>query len=94
MAIPQTLTDKIAAFKTNGDIIRYPWEIFGKDSWLAIFDGLNFRPESYDKSIDKFSTELLSNELTKMRNNITNNVNNSQTHSDFLKQYCGFKELI
>ncbi len=94
LAIPQTLTDKIAAFKTKGDIIKYPWEIFGKDSWLAIFDGLNFRPESYNKSIDKFSAELLSNELTKMRNSIKNTVNNSQTHSDFLNQHCGFKERI
>ena len=94
LAVPQTLADKIAAFKTKGDIIKYPWEIFGKDSWLAIFDGLNFRPEFYDKSIDKFSTELLSNELTKMRNSIKNKVNNSQTHSDFLNQHCGFKEHI
>ncbi|NQZ22800.1 MAG: tryptophan 7-halogenase [Colwellia sp.] len=92
LAIPQTLTDKIAAFKSKGDIIRYPWEIFGKDSWLAIFDGLDFKADAYDKSIDKFSIELLSNELKKMRNGIKTNAENTQTHSDFLKQYCGFKE--
>ena len=92
LAIPQTLNDKIAAFKTKGDIIKYHWEIFGKDSWLAIFDGLNFSPDSYDKSIDKFSIELLSNELTKMRNGIKHEVKNTQTHPEFLRQYCGFKE--
>jgi len=92
LAIPQTLTDKIAAFKNKGDIIRYPWEMFGKDSWLAIFDGLNYNAESYDKSIDKFSLDLLSSELEKMRNGIKNHVDNSQTHRDFLAQHCGFKE--
>lgn len=92
LTIPQTLTDKMAAFKANGEMIRYPWEIFGKDSWLAIFDGFDFRPESYDTSIDKFSTELLSTELTKMRVDINNSVNNAPSHTDFLKQYCGFKQ--
>mgnify|MGYP000179083890 CR=1 FL=1 len=91
LAIPQTLADKMAAFKANGEIIRYPWEIFGKDSWLAIFNGLGFTPESYDKSIDKFSIELLSAELTKMRMGIESTVDNAQTHADYLKQYCGFK---
>jgi tryptophan halogenase len=91
LAIPQTLTDKMAAFKSKGEMIRYPWEIFGKDSWLAIFDGLNFMPDSYDKSIDKFSNQLLSDELSKMRSGIKNTVHNAQTHADFLKQYCGFK---
>lgn len=91
LAIPQHLADKISAFKATGKVKRYPWEIFGKDSWLAIFYGLNLTPESYDKSIDKFSTELLSTELSKMRQHINNNVDNAQTHSDYLKQYCGFK---
>jgi len=92
LAIPPSLSDKISAFKSKGEIIRYPWEIFGKDSWLAIFDGLNFKAESYDKSIDKFSVELLSNELSKMRQGIEIKASNAQLHSDFLKQYCGFKE--
>jgi tryptophan halogenase len=92
LAIPQSLNDKISAFKAKGEIIRYPWEIFGKDSWLAIFDGLNFKAESYDNSIDKFSIEMLSNELNKMRKGIEINANNAQLHSDFLKQHCGFKE--
>ena len=92
LAIPQTLTDKIAAFKNKGDIIKYPWEIFGKDSWLAIFDGLKFSPEYYDNSVDNFSIELLSHELKKMRSGIRNKVENTQSHPDFLRQYCGFKE--
>jgi tryptophan halogenase len=91
MEIPEKLSEKITAFKTKGEIIRYPWEIFGKDSWLAIFYGLNCTPDSYDKSVDKFSAELLSTELTKMRKNIKHSVDSSPSHVNFLKTYCGFK---
>ena len=90
LAIPQTLADKMSAFKTKGDVIQYPWEIFGKDSWLAIFDGLNFNTDYYDKSIDKFSIDVLSTELTKMRTGIHNTSLSAPTHSDFLKKCCGF----
>ena len=91
LAIPQTLTDKINAFKTNGEQLRLPWEIFGNDSWLAIYNGLNYTPSSYDRRIDKYSNEFLSEQLTQMRNGIENTVNNAQTHADFLRQNCGFK---
>ncbi|WP_340678828.1 tryptophan halogenase family protein [Paraglaciecola sp.] len=88
---PQTLTDKMNAFKHNGENIRLPWEIFGNDSWLAIYDGLNYSPSSYDSSIDKFSNTFLNEQLTQMRQGIKNKVDNSQSHADFLRQYCGFK---
>ena len=91
LAIPQSLTEKIKAFKTRGEVLRYPWEIFGKDSWLAIFDGLNCRPNTYDNTIDKFSCELLTKELDKMRAGIKATVDNAPNHNDFLTEYGGFK---
>jgi len=91
LEIPQTLVDKMNAFKTNGKQLRLPWEIFGNDSWLAIYDGLNYTPSSYDSSIDKYSNEFLSKQLTQMRNGIENTVSKAHTHTHFLRQYCGFK---
>jgi len=91
LAIPQSLSDKMVAFKADGTLQRLPWEIFGNDSWLAIYDGLNYAPASYDNSIDKFSTTFLTEQLTLMRAGIKTNVENSQTHADFLEQYCGYR---
>ncbi len=91
LAIPQTLADKLNAFKANGELTRLPWEIFGNDSWLAIYNGLGYFPQSYDSSIDRFSNEFLSEQLTKMRDGIKHTVDKAQTHADFLRQYCGFK---
>lgn len=90
LAIPKKLEEKIIAFKTRGEILGYPWEIFGKDSWLSIFDGLNFWPNSYDSRIDRFSCPLLSQELTKMRTGIKVTVDNAQSHTDFLKNLSSY----
>lgn len=91
LPVPHTLTEKMVAFKNTGEVIRYPWEIFGKDSWLAIFDGLNFRPDTYNKSIDTFSNQLLSDELTKMRMAINHQVTQAPSHADFLRKAVNFK---
>ena len=85
LEIPQSLSDKMQAFKTNGMLITYPWEIFGNDSWLALYDGLNFHPNTYDVSIDKFSPEFLTEQLTKMRHGINTSVKASPSHVDFLQ---------
>ena len=85
LEIPQSLSDKMQAFKTNGMLITYPWEIFGNDSWLALYDGLNFHPNTYDVSIDKFSPEFLTEQLTKMRHGIKASVKASPSHVDFLQ---------
>ncbi len=89
--IPDTLKEKMAAFKKDGSLNKLPWEIFGNDSWLAMYDGFEYRPELYNSSIDKFSNEFLSEQLQVMREGIKNSVDNAQSHGDFLRQYCGFK---
>lgn len=91
LAIPSQLADKMKTFKETGQLIRYPWEIFGKDSWLAIFDGLNYMPDKYDTRVDKFSADFLSKQLTKMSSGIKEKVSTAPSHASFLKQYCGYK---
>jgi len=91
LAVPSELADKITAFKETGQLIRYPWEIFGKDSWLAIFDGLNCMPAKYDTRVDKFSADFLAEQLAKMSQGIKVSVEAAPTHVNFLTQHCGYK---
>jgi len=91
LEVPKTLSDKINAFKNNGELVRLPWEIFGNDSWLAIYDGLNFNPKSFDPRVDKFSNMFLKEQLNLMQTGIKLTVDNCQTHAQFLKQHCGYK---
>jgi tryptophan halogenase len=91
MPIPESLTIKMQKFKQQGEIIRYPWEIFGKDSWLAIFDGFNYQAEKYDSRADAMDSNYLQTHLDKMHDMVKKQVKKSPNHADFLTQYCGFK---
>ncbi|MDG1750826.1 MAG: tryptophan 7-halogenase [Thalassotalea sp.] len=90
MSLPETLAQKVEAYKTRGDILQYPWEIFGKDSWLAIFDGFNIYPENYDKRADAMELEYLRKNLNYMKERVKNSVDVAPTHGEFLKKHCHF----
>lgn len=92
LAVPDTLANKMAAYKKDGTLTRLPWEIFGNDSWLAIYDGLGYMPESYDPSIDKFEVGFLNDRLAEMKHFIKTTVDSAQTHADYLRQHCGFEQ--
>jgi len=92
LAIPDSLSEKMLAFKREGKLTRLPWEIFGNDSWLAIYNGLNYMPDSYDQSIDKFDVQFLSERLIEMRSFIHSTVRAAPTHSEFLKQNCSYNQ--
>jgi len=91
MTLPTELNEKMREFKEHGKIIRYPWEIFGADSWLAIFNGMNYLPNSYDKRVDNMELSYLHDNLAYMKNRVQQAVNSIPSHSDFLKHHCGFK---
>ena len=88
MTMPEKLAKKLEAYKTRGDILQYPWEIFGKDSWLAILDGFNIYPESYDKRADAMELGYLRKNLNYMKERVNSSVMAAPTHGEFLKKYC------
>ncbi len=90
MPLPEKLGEKLAAYKKDGTIIQYPWEIFGKDSWLAIFDGFHIYPQSYDKRADNMEMNYLKDNLAYMRNRVNSSLDAAPTHEEFLQQYCQF----
>ncbi|MBU2893307.1 tryptophan 7-halogenase [Colwellia sp. D2M02] len=91
MEIPEKLAEKMQQFKETGNIIRYPWEIFGADSWLAVFNGLNYLPTNYDARADKMDNDYLQLHLEKMKKIIKQQVDNAPTHTQFLVKYCGYQ---
>ena len=88
MNIPDTLTQKINAYQENGELLHFPWEIFHPDSWLAIYSGFNFYPETYDKNVDRMNSEYLQQSLTAMRKSIVNAVSGVPMHQDFINEFC------
>ena len=55
MTIPDTLTDKIALFKSNGRIIPDLYDLFAQSSWLQVMLGQGLFPQSHHPLADQMS---------------------------------------
>ncbi|GGD52756.1 tryptophan halogenase family protein [Lacimicrobium alkaliphilum] len=84
--LPDTLTHRMQLFRANGLLPRQRHEIFQPNSWLALFDGCHYYPEQYDPSIERFPVHHIRQGLTRMRESISQAVERSPTHSDFLRR--------
>lgn len=90
MSVPDSLQQKMQAFKAIGSLERQPWEIFGPDSWLAIYAGFDYLPESYAAQVDNMPNDYLLTNLANMRNSISQMVAPVPSHVDFLTRFCGY----
>ena len=84
MAVPETLQKKITAFTEMGDLLRYPIEIFGPPSWLAIFNGFHSLPKCYHQGVDRLDERYLLASLAQMRKSIKETVESVPSHQAFL----------
>ena len=87
-AVPEPLQNKIDAFVTRGELIRYPIEIFGPPSWLAIYHGFGILPQTYDSRVDQLDENYLKQSLAEMRKSIQRAVNSVPTHKEFIAANC------
>ena len=83
----ETLQRKIDLWKARGQFVRYRWEMFHPASWLAIYDGFDAMPETYDPGVDSFAIKDLSRGLTEMRTAVARTVAETPTHAQFLAQF-------
>ncbi|GHE83437.1 tryptophan halogenase family protein [Thalassotalea profundi] len=90
MKLPQLLAEKLERYQNNGEILRYPFEIFGKDSWLAIFNGFAITPKTYNARADNMPLDYLNSNLSFMSKKVKESAKNAPSHEYFLKEYCQF----
>ena len=90
MELPEKLIEKLHAYKSKGEVIQYPWEIFGKDSWLAILDGFKIYPDKYNNQADNMELDYLKKNLNYMLERVQKSVDAAPTHAEFLKKHCHF----
>jgi tryptophan 7-halogenase len=83
-ALPESLERKMALFRSRGHFAREAWEMFSPASWLAIYAGFGFLPETYDPAVDAFDEDYLCGSLAAMRQSIAATVEDTLTHSEFL----------
>lgn len=88
MSLPATLQYKLDAFKKQGELIRYPVDIFGPPSWLAVYYGLDIMPENFDDEVNELRDDYLLNSLAEMRMSIAEAVSQAPLHSAYLQEHC------
>jgi tryptophan 7-halogenase len=88
LPMPEPLAHKLRLFKAGGYMVRYEWETFLDPSWLAMYTGFGFLPESYDPAADHFDAEELRRILAGMRHSIQQAASAAPTHEEFIARYC------
>lgn len=84
---PDSLKEKIEAFQRRGLVPDYNDGLFLAPSWLSVLIGQNIYPNGYDPRVDQVSNETVKEGLGFMRQTISDTVENTQGHIDFIKAY-------
>jgi len=93
MTLPPELADKMQAYQEHAQVPRLPWEIFGADSWLALYDGLGVKPGAFDTRADSLPPQQLLAQLQQMREYISRTVQAVPEHQEFLRRFCGYQSM-
>ncbi|VUD47766.1 Flavin-dependent tryptophan halogenase RebH [Thalassocella blandensis] len=88
MEIPESLSHKLALFKSSGYVVNYRWEMFHLPSWLAIFSGFDYLPDNYDMRVDAFPEAQLAKSFAKMQASIQQAVADTPDHDAFIAEFC------
>ena len=88
MSIPDTLEEKIAMFRLNGQIFREEDELFTETSWAAVMMGQGIAMEGRNPMADRLVLSELKQEIDGIEQSIRHLVNHMPAHGQFLKAYC------
>lgn len=85
MPVPAELDYKNRLFKARGHLVKYPYEIFQQPSWIAIYRGYDYFPETYDSLADYFDNDYLTSVFDEMRKSVRDTVKQAPTHAEFIQ---------
>ena len=93
MAVPDSLVEKIALFRANGQIFREDDELFTETSWAAVMMGQGIMMGGHNAMADRLQTPETSKELDGIEQSIRYVVQHMPSHGDYLARYCPAKPL-
>jgi len=88
MEVPQTLTEKIDLFRTNGQIFREDDELFTETSWAAVMMGQGIEMQGYNPVADALDHARIKPEIDGMEQSIRYLVQKLPGHGEFINRYC------
>lgn len=91
MPLPDTLVEKMEAYRARGAFVRYEAESFFDPSWLIMYDGFGITPRAYDPFADNFALGDLKELARSLRAEVVGQANAAPLHADVLRQRCPAK---
>ena len=88
MAVPDSLTEKLALFAASGRTGRDADDLFREASWVQVMLGQGIMPADYDPMADQIAPAQLTEFLANLRTLIARGIDSLPTHEDYLKRHC------
>ena len=88
MQVPQSLTDRLALWRSNGRVFRENSEMFAEPSWVQVLHGQRELPRGYHALVDAREEEEVRAYLENIRGVIDNCVRAMPTHEEFIARHC------
>jgi tryptophan halogenase len=92
MPLPDSLTHKLALFRSRAALPSHQYGLFARDSWLSVLVGQGVTPRGHERLADVFALAALDERLAGFRQRIQTNVAAMPTHADFIAEYCRVDE--
>ena len=89
MDIPSTLTEKIEQFRNKARFFADGFELFPRQSWVAVMLGQNVMPDDYEPVVDGLDEDKVAQALEHLRAVIQATAKRMPLHGDFVRQCCG-----
>lgn len=84
-AIPDSLAERIEAFRATGNILFEPGDLFGPTNWYAVLTGQGVRPQSWHPIADGLPAEELASRLAILRGRVAEQLADLPPHIEFLR---------
>ena len=83
--MPDTLAERIEAFRATGNILFEPGDLFGPTNWHAVLTGQGVRPQSWHPIADGLSADELASRLGALRGRVAEQLAELPPHIAFLR---------
>lgn len=87
--IPDSLKEKLALFKANGQLPDGVDELFGESSWIALLEGMGIRSKQYCPRVDNIDFEEIDQYLFELRAAIQEASESLPHYDDYIRRNIG-----
>ena len=93
IAPPDSLVERLEAFRATGNILFEPGDLFGPTNWYCVLTGQGLQPRSWHPIADGLSLEALQSRLARLRAHVAEQLASLPPHLDFLRRSGGAARL-